>query len=397
MRVLFLGCCYSESQKKLLLENSKRGYQFAAQNFQEALFDGFENNGTNLRIVSVPQLSTFPLGYKKPIINSCDFFYNGVNYGESIGSFTLPFINRPKDKKILAAMRRQDTKGASIDDLHILVYGLHRQLMRCALKFKKEKPATRLSIIVPDLPEYMGCNKIYKRLGLKEKDVKSVYSMIDKFDSYTLLTEKMAEKVLYGADKPYVVVEGIIKETPQPAIEKDKSKVILYTGGLVLRYGIGDLLEAFHRIPNINYQLWLCGSGDAEPRIKEYIEIDKRIKYYGKLPFEEVLKLQRKATLLVNPRHSGEIFTKYSFPSKTMEYMASGTVALMSKLECIPAEYDQYLFYFEDESIDGMTNKMIEICEMDKDVLMRKGQQASAFIRENKNAKVQVNKILSIL
>ena len=40
---------------------------------------------------------------------------------------------------------------------------------------------------------------------------------------------------------------------------------------------------------------------------------------------------------------------------------------------------------------------MIDIREIYKDVLKRKGQQASAFITENKNAKVQLNKILPIL
>ena len=207
----------------------------------------------------------------------------------------------------------------------------------------------------------------------------------------------MADRVIGGVEKPYVVVEGIFKVTPMPEIKKENSKVILYTGGLVLRYGIGDLLEAFHQIPYRDYQLWLCGSGDAEESIKEYSKKDKRIKFLGRMTAEEVCKLQRRATLLVNPRHSGEIFTKYSFPSKTMEYMASGTPTVMSKLECIPNEYDQYLYYFDDESIEGMKNKMIEICEMDKEVLKSRGQKASAFIIEQKNAKVQANKILSVL
>ncbi len=397
MRVLFLGCCYSESQKKLFFDNSKRGYQFAAQNFQEALFDGFVRNETDIRIVSVPQLSTYPLGYKRPFIYGCDFFYNGKSYGESVGYVNLPLVNHPIDKFVVDAIKRQANNESGKGDICVLVYGLHRQLMRCALKYRKENPLAKLSIIIPDLPEYMGCNRIYKKLGLKDKDVKHVYSMINKFDSYTLLTEKMADRVLGEIEKPYVVVEGIFRETPMPAIKKESSKVILYTGGLVLRYGLGDLLEAFHQIPNNDYQLWLCGSGDAEESIKEYSKKDKRIMFLGRMTAEEVYKLQRRATLLVNPRHSGEIFTKYSFPSKTMEYMASGTPTLMSKLECMPNEYYQYLYYFDDESIEGMTNKMIEICETDKALLEKRGKEAAVFINEKKNAKVQVSKILSIL
>ena len=397
MRVLFLGCCYSESQKNLFLEYSKRGYQFAAQNFQEALFEGFLKNETYFRVVSVPPLSTFPFGYMKPVVHSCNFYYNEVCCGESIGYVNLPFINRPVDKFVVDAIERQENIDKTDGDLCIVVYGLHKTLMRCALKYRRKYPFVKLSIIIPDLPEFMGCNRIYKKLGLKDEDVRQVYSMINQFDSYIFLTEKMADKILRGSKKPYVIVEGIFKERALLEIKKEESKVILYTGGLVLRYGIGDLLEAFHRIPNNDYQLWLCGGGDAEDAIREYSNKDNRIKYLGKKASEEVYKLQRKASLLVNPRHSGETFTKYSFPSKTMEYMASGTPTLMSKLECIPSEYDRYLFYFDDESIDGMKNKMIEICEMDKIVLSRIGREASAFIKKQKNAEAQVSKILTIL
>ena len=38
----------------------------------------------------------------------------------------------------------------------------------------------------------------------------------------------------------------------------------------------------------------------------------------------------------VNPRQNNEEFTKYSFPSKTMEYLASGVPVVAYKLDGIP-------------------------------------------------------------
>ena len=64
------------------------------------------------------------------------------------------------------------------------------------------------------------------------------------------------------------------------------------------------------------------------------------------------------ATLLINPRFSNEEYTKYSFPSKNMEYMASGTPILTTKLPGMPKEYYEYIYLFEEESIEGMKNKM---------------------------------------
>lgn len=57
--ILFLCCAYSESQVELFQNNSIRGFQFAAQNFQVSLIDGFiQNNNVKLTVASIPSLSS---------------------------------------------------------------------------------------------------------------------------------------------------------------------------------------------------------------------------------------------------------------------------------------------------------------------------------------------------
>ena len=107
--------------------------------------------------------------------------------------------------------------------------------------------------------------------------------------------------------------------------------------------------------------------------------------------------LQSCVTLLVNPRHSADDYTKYSFPSKTMEYLASGTPTVMAHLPAIPSEYDEFLFYFDDESIEGMARKLVELCEMDCKILKERGEGARHFILDNKNANVQSQRIYSLV
>ena len=86
---------------------------------------------------------------------------------------------------------------------------------------------------------------------------------------------------------------------------------------------------------------------------QEMIELSKkdpRIIYFGPMEREELLRLERRATLMVNPTPASWEFTKYFFPSKNMEFMASGTPTLMFKLACMPEEYHQDLV-FADESV----------------------------------------------
>ena len=131
--------------------------------------------------------------------------------------------------------------------------------------------------------------------------------------------------------------------------------------------------------------------------ILEACKKDSRIKYYESMTKEDLLKLQKKATVLINPVSSLKKFTRYFFPSKTMEYLASGTPTIMSKLDCLPEEYYNHIYFFDDESIEGMKNKIIEVCEKPQDELNAFGKAASEFIINEKNEKKQAEKIVKLL
>lgn len=73
-----------------------------------------------------------------------------------------------------------------------------------------------------------------------------------------------------------------------------------------------------------------------------------------------------------------------------MEYMLSGTPVLTTKLPGIPAEYDKYLYYFEDESIEAMANKMSEVLSMDYTECLRKASEAQSYVMNEKNNFLQM-------
>ena len=110
-----------------------------------------------------------------------------------------------------------------------------------------------------------------------------------------------------------------------------------------------------------------------------------------------IIKKEIKATLLINPRFSNEEYTEYSFPSKIMEYMSTGTPVLTTKLKGIPEEYSKYLYYFEDETCQGMKNKLEEILSLNIDELNKKGKSAREFVLKNKNNIKQTKKIIELI
>ena len=196
---------------------------------------------------------------------------------------------------------------------------------------------------------------------------------------------------------PYVVIEGISTNNFE-FIDADKSKLktALYSGSLSKEYGVLDLINAFRRLPNEDYRLIICGSGDIESEIKEICKEDKRIEFMGLLKRKEVLKLQKSSTVLVNPRANNFSFTKFSFPSKIMEYMSSGTPVLAYKLDGMPDEYLNYM-YIIPEHENGLYLALKEVLSKNDNELIEIGLKAKEFMLLHKNSKVQTKKILTML
>ena len=395
MNLIFVGSVYPKNLLDYLLRTGI-SVSFAADNYQRALLDGFAGYYDKVSIVSYPMIT-------RP--EECDesFLKERVLTFDESGFKDFHYVGRRKKSfcpKLLEMLRvRKNVKSLlSSDDNDNIVccYSLHSPFLLALVSLRKH--IRRVCVVVPDLPEYMSARRGFIHKTAKRIDRFIINFCIRRLDCYALLSEAMMGKLpLKG--KEWTLVEGIYCPKLVTDVEKSKTTSILYAGQLQKRYGLFDLVEAFMRIPNKDYELWLCGRGSADESIwfESRAKEDNRIKLIGRVPPEEARALQKKATLLVNPRHSNEEFTKYSFPSKTMEYLASGTPTLMCKLPSIPEEYYEHLFFFDDESVEGMCNKMIEVCQMDRDDLCRKGEMASSFIINHKGPKCQAGKIVELL
>ena len=126
-------------------------------------------------------------------------------------------------------------------------------------------------------------------------------------------------------------------------------------------------------------------------------ENDPRIFYGGMLLNTQIVEKEQEATLLVNPRPTHEEFVKYSFPSKTMEYMASGTPVMTTVLPGMPKDYYPHVFLLEQETAEGIADKLTEVLSLSDEELFEKGQAAKEFILTTRNNVVQAAKIIAML
>ena len=396
MQLLALTLQYDLSKEKEFIKKSRVGLSAAANTFQNNLVKGLAANDIFFRIVHTPPFAPFPQ-YKQLVIPSETTTICGVS-AEQIGYINLPVIKQwIRTAKYKKAVTRwiKNTEGEKC----ILVYSLYLPFEKVLKYVKRRFPEVKTLLICTDLPcEFGILPKNPIKAFLYNQYGKKTLSYGEYIDSYVLLTDQM-KNPLKAQNKPYVVVEGIADSTAalnQTEIPSEE-KILLYTGSLNHAFGIADLVDAFEKIESSNYRLWICGAGECEKHIVEAAKRDSRITFFGYVDKEKIAELQSKATVLVNPRKNEGEYTKYSFPSKTMEYMLSGKPVLMYKLDGIPDEYDDYLYYFSGTSIEQIAKGIIDVCEKPSSELKDFGQQAQAFVAEHKNACCQAKKIIELL
>jgi len=222
----------------------------------------------------------------------------------------------------------------------------------------------------------------------------------EKHSAYVFLTRQMNE-VMNIDNRSYVVIEGMVDvdvATEENMIDdKYDELVCLYTGSIQRLYGVDLLVNAFISAAIPNAVLHLYGTGDYEEELIKITQNHSNIRYGKVLPNEQILREQIKATLLVNPRPTAFDYTKYSFPSKNMEYIGSGTPLVTTRLPGMPDEYIPYVYLFEEETEKGFSETLQILLTTPREVLHAKGMRAKEFAIKKKNNILQADKLLEMI
>ena len=303
----------------------------------------------------------------------------------------IPAIRNPVAKLLfVAAGTFFKTLFSAGKDSVVVVDCLNRTTAFFALLAAKLR-GRRCAGIITDLPDMLGGGSFSKKMA---------NFVIRHCTDYVLLTEAMNDYIR-NPGKPYVILEGhsdISMKEKQPSMDKKQPvRTVFYAGGVSRQYGLADLAEGFLRSDLPNTRLEIYGPGDYVNELQSIAEKDARVFYGGMLLNTEIVAKEQEATLLVNPRPTHEEFVKYSFPSKTMEYMASGTPVLTTRLPGMPKEYEPYVYFIEEESPDGIAAALKAVLEHTDEELFQKGQEARDFVLNCRNNVIQAKKLLQML
>lgn len=392
MKILYSSSVCSNMLLNYLYNTSTKKPMYSIQKFHWLLLKGFVKNDVDVQTLSAIPISS--QNHKRKIWKVASEIEDGIHYKY------IPFLNFPFIRQIgifiysflytlFWGMKKRKEKRLICDVLNISV---------CLGSLIASKLIGLKSVgIVTDMPGLMvGRSKSF----LSNLITRINKSYLSSFDYYVFLTEQM-NPVLNIHKRPYIVMEGLVdvdmQITPHAEWALGMKRNIIYAGGLYERYGVKMLIEAFMQTSFEDVSFSIYGMGEMEQQIKEYEKKDPRIHYYGAVPNSKVVEEELKATLLINPRPTHEEFTQYSFPSKNMEYMVSGTPVLTTKLPGMPVEYYPYVFLFDEETVEGYKKKLDEVLLLSNQNLSQKGQKAKRFVLDWKNNIKQALRIKQLI
>ena len=385
--LLYVSTLSSKKVLNNLFQTGRNKPILSAQKFHRLIAEGLSSHSGRVQVQTLSCPPVTPDSHSKKVWILPKEEQDGVLYGY------VPFLNFPVLKIIFVFLftffktlwwclnRKRASRVVFCDVLMVAISSA--ALLACKIT------GTRCVGIVTDIPGMIFAKGPKRRNRIFSAMHQGInYSMLTRFSAYILLTEAM-NSIVNPRMRPYMVMEGLVESEmsarPNNLEDKSSERIIIYAGGLFAKYGIRDLIEAFLRLPDKDLRLHLFGVGLMVDEIKEYSKRDPRVVYMGMVPNEVVVADQLKATLLVNPRPTHEEYTKYSFPSKNMEYMASGTPTLTTMLPGMPDEYKEYVYLISDESVDGIYESFSEIFSNSRLELHEFGMRAKAFLFENKN------------
>lgn len=381
MNIFFAGQVIPHALMNADYREMTRFCDTAANVFYNALLDGLAEDGCRVCAVSAVPNSARTEGVRS--LYNCKYFKTGGGIKKHIGIFVETYRELKKwnranggEKAVVCNCLRVAQSAAAL-----LFCAMHR---------------VRAVAVVTDVPGYRSTKR--EDMSFFARLVNSLTrTMLARYDGYVLLAEEMKD-VIPGGAKKYCIVEGICGEfMPDTTAARAEKFTVMYAGSLMKKYNIMNLVRAVISLGRDDVVFRIFGKGEAEAEIKALAEEYPCIEFCGSVANDVCVEEERRAHLLVNPRSSDEEYTRYSFPSKNIEYMKTGTPVLFTRLKSMPHEYYEYINIIDDESAEGIKKALEEILDTDYSALEEKALSAKKFIETKKNRRIQAEKVIELI
>ena len=163
-------------------------------------------------------------------------------------------------------------------------------------------------------------------------------------------------------DQEYVISHGCVDWEQFKNFElkaENDIPIFMFSGLLEPVTGIDLLLKSMKYVSNKKIRIIITGKGSID--VSDYTLKDDRIEYRGFVSRDEYLELLQEADVLVNPRNMNLPENQNNFPSKVLEYLATGKIIISTRFPGYEKFTNNGIFVDSDPESIGKAINMISL------------------------------------
>ena len=356
----------------------------------------------------------------------------GVMEGIDVSCVTVtPLASYPRDKKIYQQKEEQTLfQNVNVNRISYLNFPIVKQLWQIVNVYRTAK-----KMVIKEKADTVFCFNLFPQIGIPMRWLKRKFPFLDTVclladlpiddnterkgvsvwlrnimekstwksmkicDKYIVLNKEVIRK--YLPNKEYIVIDGGVSDDDvkkyEDYVAKNEEYSIMYCGALTEDYGIFILLQAMQLVKDEDIYLDIYGGGYLEDVVRSAAQQRRNIRYHGRVDNQTIIKKQREAWLLINPRVINDPIGEVTFPSKTFEYMLSGTPVLTTRLNGYSEEYEGKMIFTESDSAEKIAEGIEKVKRMGKEELQSISCEAKKFVVEKRCWSVQSKKIADFI
>jgi glycosyltransferase involved in cell wall biosynthesis len=101
--------------------------------------------------------------------------------------------------------------------------------------------------------------------------------------------------------------------------------------------------------------------------------------------------------VLINFRMTKSRNTRYFFPSKMMEYLASGIPVISTATGHVESEFGNFVYLLRDETPEGLCALIQRVASLGPEERIKTGEMAREYMNTNKTWEAQTRKLAAFI
>ena len=247
-----------------------------------------------------------------------------------------------KDKTIIASVIGYQRKVLELVDSETCVIFYNMAYYYIGLCKKIERRGGKCLLLLADHTPAKEESNIAKKIlaRLCEREFRIFHRIVTLAKQPNIrMNRSVKHNILYGGIKNSDYINFKVPKF------QDSFVNVMYAGLLSDVTGVDILLEMITKNKDKNVRFIISGKGYLENIVKTVAQNDDRIVYLGFVDQVEYLEWLKKANILINPRNMRLDQNKNNFPSKILDYLATGRIILSTRFPGNEDFLNNIIFY----------------------------------------------------